>query len=71
MPSPKPLPLEMPDQERRDQRANRRRRGSHGGRPADARRRHPPENQWNRAPVCRYRAVAHSHPVKDVPLYTT
>ncbi|WP_432445638.1 hypothetical protein [Streptomyces rapamycinicus] len=32
--------------------------------------RHPPENQWSRAPVWRYRAPAHSHSVKDVPLYT-
>lgn len=35
-----------------------------------ARRGHPPENQWSRTPVCRYRAPARSRPVKDVPLYT-
>lgn len=30
----------------------------------------PPENQWSRTLLCRYRAPTRSHPVKDVPLYT-
>ncbi|MEU8876921.1 hypothetical protein AB0D24_38470 [Streptomyces javensis] len=41
-----------------------------GVRAPAARHRHPPENRWNRTLVCRYRASAHSHSVKDEPLYT-
>ncbi|MFI8986267.1 arginase family protein [Streptomyces antimycoticus] len=41
-----------------------------GQRAPAARHRHPPENQWSRTPVCRYGAPAHSHSVKDMPLYT-
>ncbi|MFG2631196.1 DUF6233 domain-containing protein [Streptomyces sp. NPDC048473] len=44
--------------------------GSRVVRALAARHRHPPDNQWSRTSVCRYRAPAHSRPVKDVPLYT-
>ncbi|GAA0665217.1 hypothetical protein GCM10009548_36530 [Streptomyces malaysiensis subsp. malaysiensis] len=32
--------------------------------------RHPPENRWSHTRVCRYRAPAPGHSVKDMPLYT-